>query len=754
MGSDEVVEFTLTVRDGTATVSDSMLVAIQDSANAAPSVNAGDDTGCTAAEGSTVNLDGTAADADTEDTLTYSWTHNSTLTVTLDDDTALDTFFTAPNVGSDEVVEFTLTVRDGTATVSDSMLVAIQDSANAAPSVNAGDDQDAAEGSTVNLDGTAADADTEDTLTYSWTHNSTLTVTLDDRNAEDPEFTVPNVAEDTAVEFTLAVSDGTATVSDKVIVTITDSEIILQDPFMVNITADSPTNTSPIIFQIVFENVIKPATFTASDIMVTNGIVSGIENTEDRMTFTFGIIPAMDGNVTASIDDGVVQDTLDNQNLPASHTVISDRTPPVLTLPEDAITEVGQNEPYGIPSATCVDELDSTPAVSHVGSVDTAVLGEYTIVYTCADNVGNLAVDDLIVTVIPQVVNPAAPDDDDRNIPPVVDLRTLWTLPWVTLPQEAKDALLSYDKFTPLEPVHDESTFDYPLRINGDGYALGGWLNTLKPPEVIAGEPTIIEFTAYEFTEIIHFTMYLNLHDNQISYVESDTHVVYDDGNVTITDPHDYISRASVTIENDKEQWYKKTIRTVVAFNGGDDHAGMGMTNMIVRMWDSDIGPTNILVLDALNVVTGIVSESAAVPEPGTEHVDPEPGTEHVDPEPGTEHVDPEPGTEHVDPEPGTEHVDPDPGVVDPEPTAMLATVDPEPASQDSADRPLLAIRMWSGFEPGSVTDAQLLAVLGLDYPGVDIPGWVMTELGPLVAKGEVTVDEFRTALEYVLEMR
>ena len=60
------------------------------------------------------------------------------------------------------------------------MLVAIQDSANAAPSVNAGDDQDAAEGSTVNLDGTAADADTEDTLTYSWTHNSTTVSDVSD----------------------------------------------------------------------------------------------------------------------------------------------------------------------------------------------------------------------------------------------------------------------------------------------------------------------------------------------------------------------------------------------------------------------------------------------------------------------------------------------------------------------------------------------------------------------------------------------
>ena len=62
------------------------------------------------------------------------------------------------------------------------------------------------------------------------------------------------------------------------------------------------------------------------------------------------------------------------------------------------------------------------------------------------------------------------------------------------------------------------------------------------------------------------------------------------------------------------------------------------------------------------------------------------------------------------------------------------------------------AIHMWSGFEPESISDAHLLAALGLDYPGADIPNWVMTELEPLVVNGSVTVDEFRTAVQYVLQ--
>ena len=71
-----------------------------------------------------------------------------------------------------------------------------------APTVDAGADQDAAEGSVVTLDATVTDLDTEDTLTYAWSHNSTLSITFTG-DIEDPSFTAPNVSEDTPVEFTL-----------------------------------------------------------------------------------------------------------------------------------------------------------------------------------------------------------------------------------------------------------------------------------------------------------------------------------------------------------------------------------------------------------------------------------------------------------------------------------------------------------------------------------------------------------------------
>ena len=185
-------------------------------------MNAGNDQ--QEAEGSTVNLDATVTDDDTEDTLTYAWTHNSTLSISLDDSSAVDTTFTAPNV-SEETEHRVHPDRHMMApsTVTDKIIVTITDSANSPPEVNAGNDQQEAEGSTVNLDATVTDDDTEDTLTYAWTHNSTLSISLGDSSAVDTTFTAPNVSEETNIEFTLTVNDGTVDVTDKIIVTITDS---------------------------------------------------------------------------------------------------------------------------------------------------------------------------------------------------------------------------------------------------------------------------------------------------------------------------------------------------------------------------------------------------------------------------------------------------------------------------------------------------------------------------------------------------
>ena len=216
VAANTTVTFTLTVSDGTDSNFDAVAVTISD-VNRAPAVDAGSDQ--TVNEGVAVTLAGTASDAD-GDAMTYKWTHDSGLPISLADDTALLTTFTAPEVAANTTVTFTLTVSDGTDSNFDAVAVTISD-VNRAPAVDAGSDQTVNEGVAVTLAGTASDAD-GDAMTYKWTHDSGLPISLADDTALLTTFTAPEVAANTTVTFTLTVSDGLTNSTDTVLVTVSD----------------------------------------------------------------------------------------------------------------------------------------------------------------------------------------------------------------------------------------------------------------------------------------------------------------------------------------------------------------------------------------------------------------------------------------------------------------------------------------------------------------------------------------------------
>ena len=98
--------------------------------------------------------------------------------------------------------------------------------ANDAPTANAGADKTVTEGASVTLDGTdSSDPDASTTLTYSWARKSGETdnaVTLTDADKTSASFTAPNdIAADATLTFVLTVSDGTASHTDEVVITVT-----------------------------------------------------------------------------------------------------------------------------------------------------------------------------------------------------------------------------------------------------------------------------------------------------------------------------------------------------------------------------------------------------------------------------------------------------------------------------------------------------------------------------------------------------
>ena len=182
-------------------------------------IDAGDDQ--TVPEGATVTLNGIVIDAGSG-TPTYSWSHNSSLAIRLDNHASLSTAFTAPEVDADTAITFTLTADDGTVTATDSLVVTVTDGPilNSPPVADAGRDQAVQEGRTVTLNGAATDPD-DDGLTYTWSHDSTMEITFD-TSLPAATFAAPPVDTDTTVTFTLTVTDGSATSTDAVLVTVKD----------------------------------------------------------------------------------------------------------------------------------------------------------------------------------------------------------------------------------------------------------------------------------------------------------------------------------------------------------------------------------------------------------------------------------------------------------------------------------------------------------------------------------------------------
>jgi len=215
-----MLTFELTVTDSTGnSVIDTVLITILNF-DSPPTVNAGPDQ--TVNEGDPVSLAGSGSDS--EGPVTFSWTQTAGTTVTLSDTTISNPGFIAPNVPSDEVLTFTLTVTDnGGNSEADSVAIRVLDTDNTLPLVNAGPDQTVDEGDPVSLAGSGSDA--EGPVTLSWSQIAGTTVTLSDSAIANPTFTAPAVSVDEVLTFRLTVTDNVgAVVFDDVSITVNDTD--------------------------------------------------------------------------------------------------------------------------------------------------------------------------------------------------------------------------------------------------------------------------------------------------------------------------------------------------------------------------------------------------------------------------------------------------------------------------------------------------------------------------------------------------
>jgi hypothetical protein len=87
-------------------------------------------------------------------------------------------------------------------------------------------------------------------------------------------------------------------------------------------------------------------------------------------------------------------DQIKNSELVQTQTYILDFIPPVITLLGNNPLTINQDSSYSDPSATASDNLDGnvTSSIITVNSVDTSVIGSYTVTYNVSDTAGNTAV--------------------------------------------------------------------------------------------------------------------------------------------------------------------------------------------------------------------------------------------------------------------------------------------------------------------------------------------------------------------------
>ncbi len=183
--------------------------------NQAPVANAGPNQ--TVNEGAVVTLNGSASSDQDNNTLTYTW--SAPTGITLSSTTAAKPTFTAPEVMTDQNYTFSLIVNDGTVnSIADQVVITIKQ-VNKIPTANAGIDQSLNEGVTVTLDGSASLDPDNNSLTYSWTVPSGIV--LSSTTAAKPTFTAPEVMTDQTYTISLIVNDGiVSSAADQVIITV------------------------------------------------------------------------------------------------------------------------------------------------------------------------------------------------------------------------------------------------------------------------------------------------------------------------------------------------------------------------------------------------------------------------------------------------------------------------------------------------------------------------------------------------------
>ncbi|MYG33035.1 MAG: DUF5011 domain-containing protein [Cenarchaeum sp. SB0677_bin_16] len=205
------ITFELTVSDGTYSDTDTVTIHV---VNRPPVANAGPDR--TVQSGENMTLNGTASTDADGDILSYSWSVVTGPRISLTNPDNAQVSFVAPT--GPVLLGILLTVHDGWDSSQDLVVIDVLRPPNRPPISDAGIDQTAGYGKTIQLDGSASHDPDSDTISYVWNQTAGIAVSLSDHMILHPAFTTPNAT--TSITFELTVSDGHLAHTDAVTVTV------------------------------------------------------------------------------------------------------------------------------------------------------------------------------------------------------------------------------------------------------------------------------------------------------------------------------------------------------------------------------------------------------------------------------------------------------------------------------------------------------------------------------------------------------
>ena len=151
---------------------------------------------------------------------------------------------------------------------------------------------------------------------------------------------------------------------------------------------------------------------------------------------------------------------------------------------------------------------------------------------------------------------------------------------------------------------------EYPLTINGAGFKLDQFSNTIQTVSLDTGKPTNLKFLIYDSSgpaSIQHLALYINLRGTTRDIANSDTYIIYDKGAAPqIIDPHGYFGTVNLT---PTQQGNKLELSLDMTFA-----KLMEKSDIIIRLWDKDKNSVDVKILDAIQVVGPLTQTKLQLP--------------------------------------------------------------------------------------------------------------------------------------------